>query len=159
MRTLAATLFALVAGAAAAADRPDPTFHARLDRGMCLGSCPVYTVEIDADGAVAFAGYPSQHGPGVPCQGLRRWRASPEAMVQLKSTIDRSGVFSLKSAYEARVTDMSAFIVSVTRHGRTKTIKDYAGQLVGMPKAVTEIENAIDVAADTRACVAGTGKH
>jgi hypothetical protein len=47
--------------------------------------------------------------------------------------------------------------VTVTRHGRTRSVTDYAGQMVGMPAAVIEIEDAIDTAANTRACVVGDG--
>jgi hypothetical protein len=43
--------------------------------------------------------------------------------------------------------------VTVTRNGRTKTVSDYVGLMVGMPRAMVDLENAIDIAARDRACV------
>jgi hypothetical protein len=133
----------------------DPTFQVRLERGMCLGSCPVYAVELDASGHVKFVGAKSEAEPSVACQGERRWQAAPAAVGRLEALIDRSGFFGFKSDYVAQITDMPPVVVTVTRHGRTKRVRDYVGRMVGMPVAMTQIEIAIDEAAATKACVVG----
>jgi len=137
-----------------AAPAADPTFQAHLERGPCLGACPVYSVDIDAAGHVTFVGRRSTTEPSVSCQGTRHGLISAHGVSALEASVDRSGVFGLKAAYQAPITNQSAFRVTVTRHGRTKTVLDYAGGMVGMPKAVTELETAIDSATDDRACVA-----
>jgi hypothetical protein len=132
---------------------PDPTFYARLARGPCLGSCPDYSVDIDAAGDVHFLGAQSATGPGVPCQGWHRWNVGPAAAAGLEAKVDASGFFGLEDAYRATITDLPTFTVTITRGGRTKTVVDYIGVSVGMPRAMVDLENAIDRAANDRACV------
>jgi hypothetical protein len=137
----------------ARAPRPDPTFRARLVRGMCLGACPSYAVEVDANGLVAFTGARSTIEPSVPCLGRRQWRVTPAAVTRLQDEVDASGFFGLRDAYTGHMTDLPQFSVTVTRNGRTKTVTDYLGLTVGVPKAMVDLENAIDVAARDPACV------
>src|ERR1700729_488999 len=84
---------------AAASPGPDATFRAKLERGMCLGPCPVYAVEIDAAGLVTFTGQRSNAEPSVPCQGRRQWRISPEAVARLEATIDQGRFFTFSDDY------------------------------------------------------------
>ena len=131
----------------------DPTFRARLERGVCLGACPRYAVEVDSTGLVTFAGGKSTIEPSVPCLGRRQWRVAPPVVAQLRDQVDASGFFGFKDAYTGQITDMPRFTVTVTRAGRTKTVTDYVGLTVGMPRAMADLENAIDSAAHDRACV------
>jgi hypothetical protein len=133
--------------------RADPTFHVKLERGMCLGACPYYAVEIDAGGLVTFTGDKSTIEPSVPCLGRRQWRIAPAAVAQLRERVDASGFFGFKDEYAGEVTDMPRFSVTVTRNRRTKTVSDYVGLMVGMPRAMVDLEDAIDIAARDRACV------
>ena len=55
--------------------------------------------------------------------------------------------------YEAPITDLPTQIVSISFDGHSKTVVDYAGQNVGMPAAIDELEQAIDDAAGTAAVV------
>jgi hypothetical protein len=158
MRRIAAFAL-LIAGSMAAcgapAAGPDPTFHVRLERGMCLGPCPVYQVEIDAAGLVTFNGQNSNVARNAPCQGHRQWRIAPSAVARLEALIDARGFFGFKDNYAGGVTDMPAFSVTVTRRGQTRRVRDYMGEMVGMPRAMIEIEDAIDIAAEDRACIVG----
>ena len=154
-------VFALVAieyvasgGRFTAGPPADPNFSAQLVRGPCYGSCPSYSVTVDAAGAVRFVGEKSGAGRRAPCQGERRWRISANAVAALEARVDASGFFGLQRAYRAHMTDMPTFTVTITRRGRTKTVTDYVGLSVGMPQAMVDLENAIDEAANDRACVA-----
>jgi hypothetical protein len=89
----------------------------------------------------------------VRCQGKREWQVSPTAVARLRSLIDQAGFYRLKAEYRAPITDQSASTVTITRRGRTKTVVDYFGLMVGMPKSMVTLENATDAAADTKACV------
>jgi hypothetical protein len=151
MRAAWLALAAAMLGGGAAAS--DPTFHVRLDRGPCFGTCPTYTVEMDARGRVTFTGRAPGRGQApAACLGRRSWRASPGAVEKLEALVDRSGFFGFESAYRANITDLPQYTVTVTRRGRTKTVADYAGTMVGMPRAMVEIENAIDAATGARTC-------
>jgi len=167
-RVLVAALGALATAGSPPTDAASPaaadqTFRAKLTRGVCLGSCPSYEVEIDSEGLVTFTGSRSAVEPSVPCLGRRRWRVSPAAVARLADVVDRSGFFGFKDAYQGAVADMPSFSVTITRHGRTKSVRDYVGLAVGMPRAMVDIENAIDAAANDRTCVfapdASSGRH
>jgi hypothetical protein len=132
---------------------PDSTFHARLERGHCNGPCPVYSVDIDAAGHVTFLGQKSLVEPSVSCQGVRYGLLSAHGVAALEGAVDRSGIFGLRESYVAGVAT-PVVRVTVTRAGRTKMVLDHGGAMVGMPKAMTELETAIDSATDDRACVA-----
>ena len=151
---LVAIEYAANGGALTGRGAADPTFHARLERGACYGSCPVYTVDVDSAGAVTFVGATSVVRPDAPCQGERRWRIEPGAVTRLESVVDHTGFFAFKAAYRAGVTDIPQFSVTITRLGRSKTVVDYAGLQAGMPHAMVDLENAIDTVANTKACVA-----
>ena len=158
MNRIAAAMTIAVAGCSAptgpaAEPQPDPTFRVELERGMCLGPCPVYKVEIDHTGLVTFTGSNSNIAPHVPCQGERQWRIQPAQVRRLEALIDGSGFFDFKPEYVAGITDQSAYAVTVTRRGQTKRVQDYVGQMVGMPAAMTQIEEAVDISADDKDCV------
>ena len=155
---LSLALTAACAPAAPAAAGPDPGFHIRLERGMCFGSCPAYSVDVDAAGHVLFVGGKSAVEPSVPCQGERRWTIGTAAVARLQALVDSSGYFGFRDSYAGRITDMPTFTVTVTRRGRTKAVRDYVGLAVGMPRAMVELENAIDEAAGTRDCVVGAAR-
>ena len=158
MSRIAAILLAIgvcvcACGAPSAAPAPDASFTVKLERGMCLGPCPVYQVEIDHTGLVTFTGSNSNMPPHVPCQGRRQWRIAPANVARLEVAIDQRGFFGFKPAYVASITDQAAYAVTVTRRGQTKRVQDYVGQMVGMPTAMSEIEDAIDIAAADKDCV------
>jgi hypothetical protein len=47
------------------------------------------------------------------------------------------------------VTDLPTYKVTLSFDGRTKRVVDYAGQMVGLPKVVADLEDAIDKTAGT----------
>jgi hypothetical protein len=138
----------------ARADASDPTFRATLLRGPCLGTCPAYAVTIDARGVVTFTGHHPGRGADPPCLGRHTWTIGPHAAADLAATVDRLGFFGFGPAYRGPITDAPPYIVTITRHGRTKTVTDHAGDTVRMPPGVSEVEDAIDRAAGVERCVA-----
>jgi ankyrin repeat protein len=56
------------------------------------------------------------------------------------------------------VTDLPTYRISLTVAGKPKVLTDYAGQAVGMPAAVTALEQAIDQAADTDTWIRGNDR-
>lgn len=120
-----------------------------LERTACFGACPIYSVSIDGDGAVAYTGrrfvrvIGEQHGQAS--------RAEVQALLQ---AFDAVQFESLNNEYRAHVTDLPSQIVTLTRNGRTKRVLDYAGTSAGMPAAVRELELQIDRVANTAQWVA-----
>jgi hypothetical protein len=144
----------LLVGAAQAAPPEDPSFRITLDRGACFGSCPVYSVEVGADGQVIFRGARSRAGTSVACLGERRWRVSADDVAKLEAQVDGIGFFQYRDAYMGPP-DLPAYTVTVTRHGQTKTVRERAGELAGAPEALTTLQLMIDDAAGTVPCIDG----
>jgi len=122
----------------------------RLARTHCLGSCAVYTVTIHGDGTVLFEGEAF-----VAIEGAHRSRISPDDVQALLALFRDVDFFSLDAAYAARITDQPSQEVSLTIGDRTKSIRDYAGLMDGMPFGMIRLEHAIDRMAGTRRWVSG----
>jgi hypothetical protein len=122
-----------------------------LHRSSCEGSCPVYTVTIHSDGRVVFAaaGY-------VLLPGTHEDRIDPENVAALFAQFQKAGFFNLRSEYALKDTDASAYVLTVDTGQRQKSVKDYLGEGASMPKAVTELENAVDTVAGTNRWLRGT---
>jgi hypothetical protein len=117
-----------------------------LQRGPCFGFCPVYKVEIYGDGTVLYDGMRFVNTVGhqserIPMEEVRR-------LVQL---FRRTDFFSLKDEYRLlHAFDAPNYATSIEFDGKSKTVYDYLGTEVGMPKSVVELEQAIDRTANTR---------
>jgi hypothetical protein len=121
-----------------------------LERTVCFGTCPAYTVSIDAGGNVTYEGRKF-----VRVSGQQRARISTERVARLIETIARIGFFALEDEYAGIqnpdgtttfVTDLPTTIVTVISGGRKKRVVDY----LGAPTALHDFEADIDEAANTR---------
>ena len=111
----------------------------RLVRGMCMGSCPVYSIEIRGDGTVTYNGVSS-----VAVTGTRTAHI-PQAQVRaLFDQFRKADFFWTLDHYRADVTDLPQFTTSISFDGHSKIVTDYAGDWIGMPKPVGDLELAID---------------
>ncbi len=130
-------------------DAPDDVVI-KLERTSCFGSCPVYTVSLDARGGVTWLGEKF-----VRVEGQRTDRVQPSRIAALLTTADRIGFFNLSDRYrtirnpdgsETMVTDLPTTFVTITRGGRTKRVEDY----IGAPAGLKDLERQIDETARTK---------
>jgi ankyrin repeat protein len=124
-----------------------------LERGECYGACPLYTVEVRGSGEVVFRGREF-----VLVPGQHRTQISREAVEKLIGEFRKTDYFSLRDRYAYAVTDAPRFRTEIEFDGRKKSVVDYVGAEVGMPKTVTELEDAFDEIAKTRKWVEGNGE-
>lgn len=141
-----------------------------LTRTACFGTCPDYKVTINGNGHVIFT---TREAPTdeatdalsahhrfatmsyVVAPGRHEDQIDPEAVDRLIEQFREAGFFSLKSEYSAQITDNPTYVLEIdTGHGRKKVL-DYVGREIGMPKAVTDLEDAVDKAAGTARWVHG----
>jgi hypothetical protein len=115
-----------------------------LERTPCYGTCPGYSVEIAGDGTVTYIG---QHF--VAENGVRTAKIPQSAVRSLYEAFVKAEFFWSFDEYRAPVTDLSTKLISISYDGHRKTVIDYAGEREGMPKAIAELEAAIDEAAGT----------
>jgi len=139
-----------------------------LTRSACYGSCPAYQVTIHGDGLVHFTTGTSPvdavdavhrrfaRARGVLLPGTHEDRIQPEAVQALARQFEAADFWQLKDEYRARVSDSPTKVVTLAVADRKKTVIDYVGTEAGMPKAVKELEEAIDRLAGTDRWVNGT---
>jgi len=124
-----------------------------LSRSVCYGTCPVYSVQISGDGTVVY------HGQDCVAQrGEQSARIPPATVRALVGAFRQTRFFSLRERYAASITDNPTYTTSIAFDGRKKTVSDYAGAAVGMPEAVSVLEDAIDKAAGTERWIYGRGR-
>ena len=129
-------------------------FSVTLDRGFCFGHCPSYAVTIRSSGEVEYCGEGF-----VESLGEHRKTISVRTVAQLARFLDEAHFFDLRDRYIGRVSDQATYFVSVQMNGRSKTVLNYAGEFADMPSVVTEIEEAIDQAAETSTWVGKGGGY
>lgn len=126
------------------------TLKIRLERTPCFGTCPQYSVEISGDGTVTYMGLRF-----VAVTGVRTAQISKQALHNLYDAFAKAEFFWTFDEYAAPITDLPTYNVTLSFDGHSKTVEDYAGRHVGMPKEITELEDAIDAAAGTDRWIKG----
>jgi hypothetical protein len=124
--------------------RPDSKITIVLTRGACYGTCPSYDVAVSTDG-IEFN--------GRSCVGaLGKHTASIEgsAVQQLATKFVAADFYSMDDEYEATVTDMPFYGLSISIDGQKKEVTDYVGRWVGMPEVIHQLEGDVDALAQTR---------
>ena len=152
--TRIALIFILGCGILGAAAAEAEAFDAvvSLERTMCFGTCPVYKVEMAADGAVVFDGRKF-----VKLTGRAEGKTEPAEVQALLALARQIDFFALDERYDQRqancekyVTDMPYAIVMIKDGARTKTVRHYHGcRQTDALKKLAELEKRIDQTAGT----------
>jgi ankyrin repeat protein len=90
--------------------------------------------------------------PSIPLGGAS---ASPHCFGN-EVTRPRVTPYSMDPAYRAGVTDMPTYTLSIAVDGRKKDVADYAGQWVGMPSVISELEEEVNALAETSRWIEGS---
>jgi hypothetical protein len=138
-------------GPLAAQDRDvPPDTIIKLQRTSCFGTCPVYTVSINARGTVTYVGQQF-----VRVVGQRSAQIAPSVVARLLARAEAIGFFEMQDSYRKLrnpdgtvmvVYDLPTKIVTITVGGRTKRVEDY----FAAPDALGEFEQEIDRVAGTK---------
>nr|MBP7654307.1 hypothetical protein [Candidatus Dependentiae bacterium] len=97
----------------------------KLSRTACYGPCPIYDLEISADGNVDYTG-----NGFVSVNGNVSWKLDTEQIKQLNEIIQRYDYFNIKARkITSSHTDAPGCITSVKmKDGRFKKINNYYGE-------------------------------
>lgn len=115
-----------------------------LKRTACFGTCPIYRLEVYADGKVVYEGKEY-----VKVIGKEEARISSEQVDHLVQRFLAIDYFHLEDAYRKRqnpdgtitmVSDLPSTFTSLTMNGRTKRVVNYAFA----PEELTELEHEIE---------------
>ncbi|MCF7222226.1 ankyrin repeat domain-containing protein [Marilutibacter chinensis] len=113
-----------------------------LERSACLGSCPMYRVEIRGDGQAVYEGRRF-----VAVEGRHAYRVPVEDVARLVESAREKALWSMRPAYLAEITDQPGYTVTLDVGGEVHRIEDYVGQKAGMPRVVSAFEDEIDAVA------------
>ncbi|AUN29571.1 DUF6438 domain-containing protein [Niveispirillum cyanobacteriorum] len=131
---------------------------------------PLYTVTIYGDGRVVFdtgkarAGFKELLGSDVVAfrvmfPGRHESRIAPERVAEIVAEFDRVKFFELRDEYKVQppglVADQDINRLSIRVQGKYKSVLDDAGDIFGMPPAVTELMIMIDRTASTHRWIGG----
>jgi hypothetical protein len=148
LRTLFVITLTLECAYAALAQQPEPLVT--LHRTACYGTCPVYSLEIFADGFIRCIGINF-----VQYTGEHRAVVAQETVENLVADFLRADYFALHDSYETykdrkgrtwTITDLPTVITSLRVGTTKKSVRDYASA----PRRLRELEEEIDRVANTR---------
>ena len=136
---LAVLLFPGLAAADSGDNRPQLQPLITMRRTMCYGTCPVYSLELYADGTVIYRGEKF-----VAVTGTRKISIDPDQVAQLVKTMTEAGFFSWRDGYHrAEITDMPSVRISVHTEERDKTIDHNLGD-PSAPRELRRLESLVD---------------
>jgi len=155
MRAFSALFAAVVLASCAAAptSAEQGPVEITLQRTVCFGFCPDYTVTISGEGEVHYEGRRF-----VDAVGVRTATVPREDVQRLLQRFDEIGFDNLRDEYRANVTDLPTTTITLTRNGHTKRVVDYGGLSAGMPEAVRALQAEIDRVARTEQWVLRNGE-
>jgi hypothetical protein len=120
-----------------------------LERHGCEGQCPSYSITIDGDGTVTYAGYAYVKVPGT-----QRTHITEAAVIQLLDRFREANFGSALPAYIGAY-DGGDNILKVRIDGKLYQVVDDSGLRVGLPTAILTLEQAVDDTAQSRRWVTG----
>jgi len=114
--------------------------YIKLQRTMCLGTCPVYSVMVDNEGNVNYYGEMF-----VYKSGEHYWKISEKKVNQLNDLIEDFGFKSfIYEPGDEFITDRPSCITTVKySNGETKEIDHYYGH-ISIDDSLTAFENKIE---------------
>jgi hypothetical protein len=106
-----------------------------MERTICFGTCPVYSVTIYGDGTVEYLGERF-----VAVEGEQTAQISEEQVRELVQAFYDADFFNMQDRYEDNVTDLPSTTTTITLNGETKSVYNY----FGAPEELEALEDKID---------------
>ena len=123
-----------------------------LDRGMCFGTCPVYTVTLYENGTLHWNGEMY-----VDVIGEVTAEIDPDEVINLSAYIESRGFFTYNDTYVSYdITDLPWATLTVSNGTQFKQIEHYHGDH-SAPIVLHNLEDAVDVVANTSAWIGEGG--
>ena len=113
-----------------------------LERQGCFGSCPGYKVTLHGNGRATYEGRGY-----VDVIGTHHYQISPQIVAKLVESMCSNDIWSLRRAYIGGITDNPTYILTINLGEQEHRLKDYVGQMAGMPSTVSDFEVDVDKAA------------
>ncbi len=113
-----------------------------LERGMCYGYCPVYSLYLWENGSVLYNGTLF-----VKETGQRKGTINETAFSEILEIAEDMGFFTMNDTYDrVDMTDMPSAVITINTGSFHKRVEHYHGDQ-SAPESLTALEEAIDTAA------------
>lgn len=123
-------------------------FELTLKRDACFGTCPVYAVRVNGNGAVDWTGE-----RWVQQLGHLKTNVNPATVMRLRQAVQAANFFALKDEYlDMSVTGLPYATVEVRQGTRRKTIHYYKGD-PSVPTVLFNLAKQIDLELGTAAWI------
>jgi len=140
-RLLTSAFFVLMTSAlAGGADVSPSAFELSLHREACYGTCPMYTVHVNGNGAVDWTGerWVKQTGKASALIG-------GSAVKRLQQAVQAANFFALKNEYtDMAVSDLPYASLDIRQGRRHKTVRWYLGD-PNVPPALLNLAKQADL--------------
>lgn len=123
------------------------TFAVRMTRAACYGTCPVYDLEIDADGSVRFQGTRYVRARGNQTASIP---AADVAALVARFETTRFFELTWEDPCKQVVTDHATVTLTLVDKGRQRTLVDYLGNGC-VPASLQALAEEVDRVARTDA--------
>jgi len=141
-------LLSMTPALAGGADFSPTAFELRLQREACFGTCPVYTVQVNGNGAVLWTGE-----RWVQQVGKLKATVNLAAVKRLQQAVKAANFFALKDDYlDMPVTDLPYATLEVSQGMQHKTIHYYLGD-PNVPPALLNLAKQADLELGTAAWI------
>jgi len=124
------------------AEEEDDEVIITLERTICFGSCPAYSLMIFSDGRVMYQG-----NSYVRVQGKKKYNIAKQKVKHLIDEFHKEDYFNLKDTYEPIATDGPCCITFISINGHTKRVAHWPLSMA--PRSLDELEEKIDETAGT----------
>jgi hypothetical protein len=138
----------------------DAESHVAMQRFPCFGTCPVYSVRIDADGTVTFNGERFVESIGTSTGAI-----DSSAAVALMESLVEAGIHEMADSYthDAKEcgpyhTDAPRVILTLRTSGRSKTVEHDHG-CGDAPDALRRMQERVDSVAGVARWVGSSGRE
>ena len=113
------------------------------ERTPCFGTCPAYTMQVFADGRVAYEGR-----RGVPMLGTKELKLPASAVADLLRQAKEARFEQFQDRYSMNTTDLPSTIIAVRQpNGQLKTVVLEEGAPENVRQLFTYIGNQLDTLA------------
>jgi hypothetical protein len=119
-----------------------------ISHGLCMGTCPNYTVTVSNEGEVIYNGITY-----VATRGIVRFNISKEEAYELGNLMVQEGFFKLANEY-AQIPDAQRFETSLVWQGEAKTVVDYG---IHVPSNLISMREKVEKALNIERLIYGDG--
>ncbi|WP_310393534.1 DUF6438 domain-containing protein [Hymenobacter sp.] len=135
------------AAARAAKAKNDPGPVLTFERTPCFGFCPAYTMQVFADGRVAYEGRRA-----VPLMGQKEFRLPAGTVADMLRTAKEAHFEQFQDRYSRNTSDLPSTVVAVRQpDGQLKTVTVEEGAPENVQMLLNYLGNQFDALAELKA--------